>query len=133
MGKLLKKCSVKLIVFLVSLIYVIPIWMVLINSFKTSADANMMSVFFPIDGIVHLENYIQVFNEGGIAKAFFNGLIEATVSVVIITVWSLTSAILIISLTFITVFHQNFPICHFCFSFFVKIKLLVPILFVCFR
>lgn len=84
MGKLIKKYSAKLIIFLVSLIYVIPIWMVLINSFKTSADANMMGIFLPVDGVVHLENYIQVFKEGGIATAFFNGLIEATVSVVII-------------------------------------------------
>ncbi len=95
MGKMLKRGTAKVIVFLVSLIYVIPVWMVLVNSFKTAPDANMMGILPPVDGILHLENYIQVFKEGGIARAFFNGLIEATVSVLIIIITASAAAFVI--------------------------------------
>lgn len=73
----------KVILFAVSLVYLIPIWMVLVNSVKAPVEANEMGISLPKMGI-HLENYKQVFIEGGIPQAFFNGLLEATVSVVII-------------------------------------------------
>lgn len=95
MAKMSKKYFAKIIVFLVSLVYIIPVWMVLINSFKTSADANMMGIFFPVDGRFHFENYIQVFNEGGIARAFINGLVEATASVILIIIAASTAAFVI--------------------------------------
>jgi len=57
---------------------------VLINSIKSSADANMMGIGFPADSTIYIGNYIQVVREGGIVRAFFNGIIEATGSVLII-------------------------------------------------
>ncbi|PHV72257.1 ABC transporter permease [Sporanaerobium hydrogeniformans] len=74
----------KFIMFLFSLIYILPIWMVFINSIKDSANANMMGIGLPEKGVIHLGNYFQVIREGGIARAFMNGIIEATGSVVII-------------------------------------------------
>lgn len=84
MAKQVKKGIFKCVVFLVSLVYIIPIWMVLVNSLKSSADANMMGIGLPVDKLLHLENYSQVIREGGIARAFLNGIIESTGSVVII-------------------------------------------------
>ena len=86
MKKRVRTWLVKVILFICSLFYVVPIWMVLVNSFKAPADANMMSIGFPEDSTIHLENYITVFEEGGIARAFFNGLLEASVSTVIIII-----------------------------------------------
>ncbi len=95
MVKTVKKGAAKAVILLVSLIYVIPVWMVLINSFKTAPDANMMGILLPADGVFHFENYVRVFNEGGIARAFFNGLIEASASVLIIIMTASAAAFVI--------------------------------------
>ena len=84
MKKKAKRYIRKIVMLLVSLIYILPIWMVLVNSVKTSADANLMGIGFPADGVIRLGNYIQVIEEGGVVRAFLNGIIEATGSVVII-------------------------------------------------
>lgn len=91
----LRKIGMKLIMFLISLIYIIPIWMVLINSVKAPADANMMGIGLPADHILHFENYLQVIREGGIIQAFLNGLIEATGSVLIIIIVASMAALVI--------------------------------------
>ncbi len=82
--KRVKKIAPKLIMFLASLVYIAPVWMVLVNSLKSRADANMMSMTLPKDGIIHLSNYIKVIEHGGILRSFMNGVIEATVSCLVI-------------------------------------------------
>lgn len=72
------------IMFLLSLVYVIPIWMVFINSIKLPAEANLMQISLPSDHIVRLVNYIEVIRKGGVVQAFFNGILEASCSVAII-------------------------------------------------
>lgn len=91
----LKGCGGKVFLFLCSLVYVIPIWMVLVNSFKAPADANAMSIALPSDSTLHLSNYLAVFAQGGIGKAFFNGLLEASVSTVIVILASSSCAFII--------------------------------------
>lgn len=82
--KKVAKIIPKLIMFLFSLAYIAPIWMVFINSIKNKADANMMGITLPEDNVLHLSNYIKVIEHGGIYRSFFNGVIEATLSVAVI-------------------------------------------------
>lgn len=82
--KRLRKTVFNLIMFIFSLLYIIPIWMVLVNSLKLPADANKFGIGLPNGGVLQLGNYIKVIKDGGIPLAFFNGLIEATGSVVLI-------------------------------------------------
>lgn len=96
MGKKMRRYGIKIIMFLISLIYIIPIWMVLVNSLKAPADANMMGIGIPKDCVLHWENYLQVIREGGIVQAFFNGIIEAAGSVILI-IFSASMAALVIA------------------------------------
>ena len=68
--------------FLFSLVYIIPMWMVLINSFKTSKEANLFQISLPEN--FTFDNYTTVFKNGGILLAFLNGIIQSTGSVVLI-------------------------------------------------
>lgn len=83
-----EKIIKNVLMFIFSLFYVIPIWMVLINSLKTQADANEMGIGLPFDGKFQFQNYLTVIEEAGIVKAFFNGVLEATCSVGIIILFA---------------------------------------------
>lgn len=85
----------KLFLFICSLFYIVPIWMVLVNSIKAPADANEMGIGLPADSTIHLVNYITVIKEGGIAKAFLNGLLEASVSTTLIVICASACAFII--------------------------------------
>ena len=67
-----------------SLIYIMPIWMVVVNSFKEKKEANLMGLGLP--KTFTLDNYIQIFEGGGIVRAFFNGLIQAGSSTFIVLI-----------------------------------------------
>ncbi|MDC7287827.1 carbohydrate ABC transporter permease [Blautia schinkii] len=95
MKKRVKSYSAKGILFIFSLLYLIPVWMVLVNSIKAPADANMMGIGLPKDSTVHIGNYLTVIEQGGIAKAFFNGVLEATLSTVIVIITSSACAFVI--------------------------------------
>lgn len=72
----MKKKGLKYIIgILFCFIYLMPVWMVVVNSFKVKEEANLMSLGLPAQ--FTLDNYKEVFAEGGIAQAFFNGLIQA--------------------------------------------------------
>ncbi len=66
----------------ISLIVLIPLVVLVINSFKTSAEANQMNLSLPKEWV--FENYAIVIEQGKLVSAFFNGLLYATCSVVII-------------------------------------------------
>ena len=85
----------KALVVLASLIYLIPVWVVVVNSLKIQRDANLLGMSLPANLKLHVENYSAVFVEGGIERAFFNGLLEATASVAIIILLSSISAFVI--------------------------------------
>ena len=79
-----KRIIAKILLFAVSLIYIVPVWMVFINSFKATAEANMMGIGLPSDMVFHLENYREVIRTGGILRGFINGIIESLLSVLLI-------------------------------------------------
>ncbi len=76
----------RVLLFIVSLVYIIPVWMVLINSFKVTAEANMMGISLPSDMVFHFENYREVIRTGGIIRGFINGIIESLLSVILIII-----------------------------------------------
>ena len=67
-----------------SLIVIIPLVVLFLNSFKTSGEANRMTLSLPTEWI--FENYNKVIEQGKLFSSFFNGLLYATCSVVIAVV-----------------------------------------------
>lgn len=73
-----------LITILISLIVIIPLVVLFLNSFKTSAEANSMTLSLPKEWVI--ENYAVVIEQGKLISSFFNGLLYATCSVVLIVI-----------------------------------------------
>lgn len=76
-----------------SLIVIIPFYVVIINSFKTSTESNRMSINFPT--AFHFENYSKVIEQGKLFTSFCNSLLYSSVSVVIIIACVLAAAFVI--------------------------------------
>lgn len=83
-GKTIWHVIANLISIFISLIVIIPLIVLLVNSFKTSAEANQMSLSLPKEWM--FENYSTVIEQGKLISSFFNGLIYATCSVVLIVI-----------------------------------------------
>ena len=77
-GKTIWHVVANLISIFISLIVIIPLIVLLVNSFKTSAEANQMSLSLPKEWM--FENYSTVIEQGKLISSFFNGLIYATCS-----------------------------------------------------
>lgn len=69
---------------LLSLIVIIPLVVLFLNSFKTAGEANRMTLSLPTEWM--FENYAKVIEQGKLFSSFFNGLLYATCSVVIVVV-----------------------------------------------
>lgn len=68
----------------ISLIILIPLVVLFLNSFKTQGESNKMSLALP--STWQFENYKTVIEQGKLVSSFFNSLLYATVSVVIIVI-----------------------------------------------
>ena len=68
----------------ISLIVVLPLLVLFINSFKTSAEANRMTLALPTEWV--FENYAIVIEQGKLISSFFNSMLYATGSVVIVVI-----------------------------------------------
>lgn len=77
----------------VSLIVVIPVVVLLLNSFKTQGESNSMSLSLPKKWVT--ENYATVIEQGKLISSFFNGLLYAMCSVMIIVVFVSAAAYVI--------------------------------------
>lgn len=66
----------------ISLIVLIPLVVLFLNSFKTSAESSTMTLSLPTQWVT--ENYATVIEQGKLISSFFNGMIYATGSVIII-------------------------------------------------
>ncbi len=69
---------------LLSLIVIIPLVVLFLNSFKTAGEANRMTLSLPTEWM--FENYTKVIEQGKLFSSFFNGLLYATCSVVIVVI-----------------------------------------------
>jgi len=83
------------ILMLLAVAYLVPLWLILVNSLKTKGEANLLGVGLPSGINLHFENYLTVFKEGGVVLGFFNGLIEAIGSCIIIIMFSSLAAFII--------------------------------------
>lgn len=82
MGKKIGHIIGNVVSLFISLIVLIPLVVLLVNSFKTSAETDRMTLSLPKQWM--FENYSTVIEQGKLISSFFNGLLYATGSVVII-------------------------------------------------
>ena len=75
---------VNIIAIFISLIVLIPMVVLFLNSFKTKGESNKMSLALPKEWI--FENYKTVIEQGKLISSFFNSLLYASVSCLIITI-----------------------------------------------
>jgi len=91
----LGKSLLSLFLVLVSFVYMVPLWMVLVNSFKEKRDANLFGLGLPPGLAFRLDNYLKVIKEAGLVKYLMNGLFISGVSTVLIVVFSSMAAFVI--------------------------------------
>lgn len=72
------------VMWIISLLVLVPMIVVLLNSFKTQAEANSMSLSLPTEWV--FSNYTTVIERGKLFTSFFNSMLYATCSVIIIVV-----------------------------------------------
>lgn len=93
MARKWKNSLLELLMFAISLIVLVPIWIVVTNSLKPLRDANKLGIGLP--KTIEWSNYAKVFEEGNIVKSFFNGMIMTSISVIFIIVCASAAAFVI--------------------------------------
>ncbi len=78
---------------LICLTVIVPFYMIIVNSLKTSAEANIMGIALP--AVIQWKNYIEVVNTGHLVRAFFNSLLMSSTSVAICIVVSAMAAFIL--------------------------------------
>lgn len=78
----------------VSLVMLVPVYLVLVNSFKDSVQSRSMGVELPAGW--HLDNYLTVIDEGKLGQAFANSVIY-TVFATVLCVLCATAAAFVLS------------------------------------
>lgn len=81
----IQKVLMTVLMSLLSLLIIVPLWIMLVGSLKDSAEAQLFNLKLP--GTWHFENYYIVVKEGGIGLAAVNSFI-LTISVTIIVLIS---------------------------------------------
>jgi raffinose/stachyose/melibiose transport system permease protein len=83
-GKILSRILGNGVAMLISLIVIIPLVVLFLNSFKTSGEANRMALSLPKEWM--FENYQTVIEQGKLLSSFFHGLLYAVFSVLIVVI-----------------------------------------------
>jgi raffinose/stachyose/melibiose transport system permease protein len=78
----------------VSLLMIIPVYLVIVNSLKDETQARSMGVELPAS--LHLENYVAVIDEGKLGQAFVNSVVY-TASATVLCVFLATAAAFVLS------------------------------------
>jgi raffinose/stachyose/melibiose transport system permease protein len=76
-----------------SLLVVIPIYVLFINSIKSPAESRSMSIAFPTE--LHFENFLTVIEKGKLLSSFMNSFIYSACSVLLIVICVLFAAFVI--------------------------------------
>ena len=79
--KILQSIWKQILCILLCLIVVAPFYIVLINSFKTKAEASRMSLALPTKWM--FSNYTEVIEKGKLIQGFLNSMIYASVATLI--------------------------------------------------
>jgi raffinose/stachyose/melibiose transport system permease protein len=88
--KLLQRASAHSIALFVSLLMVIPVYLIITNAFKSAAQASSMGVDLPTS--INLENFTTVIDKGKLATSFLNSVFYATSSTVLGTLFAAMAA-----------------------------------------
>ena len=75
---------------LASLITVIPVYLIITNAFKTSAEASSLGIGLPTT--VALDNFVTVIDKGKLVTSFFNSMLYASTSTILATFFSAMAA-----------------------------------------
>ena len=94
---MLRKISGKVLYYIgtlaIAAVFLSPLWMVLVNSFKDKKEASMFGISLPGEWLV--SNYGVVIEEAGVMKAFANSMILSVGSVLLILICSVMAAFVI--------------------------------------
>lgn len=90
MNKVAKKVGYALFLIVVSLIMIIPIYYLLVTTFKTPAEAAASPLGLPAQ--FTFDNYVKAFEAMNYGQAFLNNLVITVVSVVCLVIFSTMSA-----------------------------------------
>ncbi|MEO8608851.1 MAG: carbohydrate ABC transporter permease [Chloroflexota bacterium] len=88
--RLLQRLSAHSAAMLISLIMVIPVYLIVTNAFKSTAQASSMSMDLP--SALNLENFSTVIDKGKLATSFLNSVLYATSSTILATLFSAMAA-----------------------------------------
>jgi raffinose/stachyose/melibiose transport system permease protein len=88
--KNLKRLLAGIFAALISLIMFVPIYLILVNSLKTSAQSSAMGVELPT--FLHLENYLTVIEQGKLGIAFINSSLYAIGATILVVLFSTSAA-----------------------------------------
>ncbi|MEO9167891.1 MAG: hypothetical protein ABI230_05785 [Aestuariivirga sp.] len=66
-----------------SLIAIIPVYLVCVNSLKSAAQASSMDIGLPVE--LHLENFMTVIEQGKLTTSFVNSMLYASGASIIAT------------------------------------------------
>lgn len=83
-GKLAGRVIGNIISVMICLIVIIPLVVLFLNSFKTSGEANRMTLSLPTEWV--FENYAIVIEQGKLVSSFLNGFLYASCSVIIVVI-----------------------------------------------
>jgi raffinose/stachyose/melibiose transport system permease protein len=89
-SKLLQRASAHSIAMLVSLVMVIPVYLIITNAFKSAAQASSMGIDLPTT--FQLENFLTVIDKGKLATSFLNSVLYASGSTILATLFAAMAA-----------------------------------------
>ena len=96
MKKKWKPIAAELVALLVSAIFVVPIWMIFVNSLKDSKYANQLSLSLAGVNLKQAaQNYAEVFRVSGLTTAYLNSTIITVLSVALIVLTASMAAFII--------------------------------------
>jgi ABC-type sugar transport system, permease component len=94
MGRKVQSILLEIILILISLIAIIPIYMMIAGSLKTSQEAALFNIKLPTEW--RFDNYAKVVEQADVFKAFLNGVIYSFSSAVVTCVVSAMAAFIIV-------------------------------------
>jgi raffinose/stachyose/melibiose transport system permease protein len=83
-AKRIQRISSHTLAILISLIFFIPLYLIVVNSLKDSAQASTMGMELP--NAIHLDNFLVVIERGKLLRTFFNSVLYSGSSTIISTV-----------------------------------------------
>jgi raffinose/stachyose/melibiose transport system permease protein len=90
LAKRLKQVGAHSLAIFACLIMVMPFYLIVVNSFKTKAEASSMSAELP--AALQMENFSTVISTGKLATSFFNSMLYASSSTIIGTLFAAMAA-----------------------------------------